>query len=311
MPTNPHTDYLDRERNRRNEEISEALNAAAECLDEAISFGTHVLAWCTEAAGSHSTEVAPLVLSFRHCLEMLDAVSVLVRKGIVAPSDTNLRSAFESVLGMKYIIRGNLERRGKAYIVCHLHQRIKFLSRMDPETQMGKQFRAEIEGSPVKNVIGDKGNNLSQRRKKIESTLEDNYSIVEEEYQKIKDERNGRFEWYEMYNGPRSRKELADKVGMEGWYRILYNEWSRTSHARDVIGRALFESNQESYMESLRTPTRISPVAVSGITLCLIACRDMVEYLVPGKRETFEKWYVQEIRSKHTNIAENLNITLS
>lgn len=311
MPTNPHPDYLDRERNRRNGEVSEALDTSADCLDEAINFGTHVLAWCTEAAASHSLEVAPLVLSLRHCLEMLDAVSVLVRKGIVAPSDTNLRSAFESLLGIKYIVRGNLEKRGKSYIVCHLHQRLKFLSRMDPGTEMGKQFRAELEGSPVQSVIGDKGRNLSQMRREIKSTLEDNYPEVEKEYQKTKNNVSGRFSWYEMYGGPNNLRELADEVEMQGWYRVLYNEWSRTSHARDVIDRTLFTSGEESYMESLRTPTGISSVVVSSTNICLVACKDMIEYLVPGKRGTFEKWYMKEIRSRHTNIAENLNITFN
>ena len=311
MPTDPHNEFLDRERNHRNEEVAEALNAAADCLDEAINFGTHVLAWCTKAATSHSAWVAPLVLSFRHCLEMLDAVSVLVRKGIVAPSNTNLRSAFESLLGIKYIIRGNLEKRGKAYIVCHLHRNLKFLSRIDPGTEMGKQFRAELEGSPIQSVLGDKGDNLPQRRDNIKDTLEKNYPDVEEEYQKIKRSNSGRFSWYEMYGGPNNIRELADEVDMEGWYRLLYNEWSRTSHARDVVDRPLFTSGEESYMKSLRTPTRISPVVVNGTNLCLIACEDVIEYLVPGRRETFEKWYMREIRSRYMDIAENLNITFS
>lgn len=141
MSMRPREEVLDRARSDDNEELRQILEKLAGGIEETVNFGTHVFAWCNEGAAGHSDEMAPLILSLRHVLQMFDAVSILIREGAIEPCNHHLRSAFESVLTIKYILQQNLEKRAMAFMVWHVHQRKKIYKNMTQKLKWGSSSR--------------------------------------------------------------------------------------------------------------------------------------------------------------------------
>jgi len=121
MPTKPNENFIPRE--IENPEIQEILNQYSSVLEEIVNFASHVAKWCAEEIHG-GEELAPLYLSFRHIFELIDAISVLVKYSCIAPCKILLRSVFESVLSVKYILEKDTEKRGMAFMTCCWHQAI-------------------------------------------------------------------------------------------------------------------------------------------------------------------------------------------
>jgi hypothetical protein len=70
----PVEDFLSR---KSEVEVVTFLAAIADSIDETVNFGTHIFQWFNEAVAGRADEVVPIAVSFKHLLDMLDAISVV------------------------------------------------------------------------------------------------------------------------------------------------------------------------------------------------------------------------------------------
>jgi hypothetical protein len=130
MPTIPNNDFIPR--NIENSEIQEILNQYSSALEELVNFASQVAKWCTGKIHG-GEELAPLHLSFRHIFELIDAISMLVKNSIIEPCKNLLRSVFESVLAVRYILEKDTDIRGTDFMTCCWHHEINELRKGNPD----------------------------------------------------------------------------------------------------------------------------------------------------------------------------------
>lgn len=312
MPTDPYPGFHGAASLEEDEDLQELLEELASGLTELVNFGTHVFGWCYEETqkSMYGDEVVPLILQFRHLLEMTDAVQVLVARGVVHPAKLQLRSALEAVLGMRYIIEGSLEKRSHAFLVCHLHKKKKSYQRMDPSTQLGKQFASAFDDDELESLSIEEEIDLEAAKESVEEMLKsDRYKRAEEAYQSRPEKGSGAITWYELDDGPETIEQLAREVDMEGLYKVFYRHWSKYSHAENLMRSGLHRGDDHEYLAGLRIPTWASTVVTMSSTLSLRAYREMVNYLVPGKRDRLEQWYMEKFAQFHKGIASSEQLT--
>lgn len=315
MSTDPYSGFQGATHLKEDKDLQELLDKLASGLTELVNFGTHVFGWCYEETqkSTHGDEVAPLILQFRHLLEMTDAVQVSVSKGAVHPAKLQLRSALEAVLSIKYIvlsikyiIDGSLEKRSHAFLVCHLHKKKKFYQRMDPSTQLGKQFASAFDDDELESLSIEDNIDLEAAKDSVEEVLDsEQYEHAEKAYQRCRKKGSGAIAWYELYDGPQGIEELAREVGLENLYKVCYRDWSRYSHAENLMQGALYRDSDHEYLAGLRTPTRVSTVVMMTSNLSLLAYPEMVDYFVPGKRDRFQQWYTEEYAQFHMGVTNS------
>jgi hypothetical protein len=92
---NPVPEILPREIN--DDHLREILTQLALGLEQAVNFGTHILKWLAEIDTSERHRTVFIML-LRQYLELLDAVSILVRQSSIDPCKILLRSMFEILL---------------------------------------------------------------------------------------------------------------------------------------------------------------------------------------------------------------------
>ena len=140
MPTKPYLDFIPRDVHET--DFQEILDEYSSVLEELVNFASHVAKWCTEKIHG-GDELAPVMLSFRHIIELIDAISVLIKSACIEPCKILLRAVLESVLNVNYIFEKDTEKRGMAFMTCCLHQEINNLRKLNPKDSMYKQFMAK------------------------------------------------------------------------------------------------------------------------------------------------------------------------
>ena len=303
MSTKPNEDFIPR--NIENPEIQEILNQYSSALEEVVNFASHVANWCSEKIHG-GEELAPVILSFRHIFELIDAISVLVKYWCIDPCKILLRSVFESVLTVKYILEKDTEKRGLAFMTCLWHQEINNLRKMNPNDSMHRQFLAKKRRDKLmKDVPLPKIPNVKDRIKILEDHLTSpEYIESEREFQRLKNAikrkpkgtPKKRLNWYSMHRGPANIEGLADHLELPMEYELLYREWSGLVHGIDIIINNIEVVDQDrSLISQIRLPRDAFDITKTAMNFGLEIIPRFVKYFVPEKVKEMKDWFNREI----------------
>lgn len=281
--------------------VKSNLHQFGALVDEAVSFGTHVLTWHMQTAKG-ADEVAPVTFSFRHILELLGAVSSCVKSSYIDPCKVLLRAALESTLGLAYILREDSVRRGFAFLAVEAYQRLKQVRALDlssPERKTLEQklakdtiapgFSAEIPQEMVKESIA--------RTEAFLQTPGPKAALAE--FRRIKSKnKNSNPNWYSLYGGPQNLERLADALGYQSMYQFFYKYWSKSTHGVDVVQGNLVRSvSGRAAVVQLRLPKEAQSITQISITFALHTMRLIIDAYCPEKRHDYAKWYVTEMQA--------------
>jgi Family of unknown function (DUF5677) len=290
----PVEDFLSR---KSEVEVVTFLATIADSIDETVNFGTHIFQWFNEAVTGRADEVVPIAVSFKHLLDMLDAISVLIRNSIVEPAKIHLRSALESAMTIEWILQDDSERRAMAFMVCNVHQELKFIQKIDEQTPQGKQFKQKLKGTPAENVQAPPSVDIEKDRQNREALLlGPKYREAEEEYQRLIAQKEKNPSWYRLFDGPNNLEQLASKVGMIAWYEVFYHQWSGLVHATDLLGGKVKTTGGKTLIQKMRYPGGVEQVYVYTIAIALQVYKKMLEQFAPSKIPVFLDWYESEVR---------------
>jgi hypothetical protein len=122
--------------------------------------------------GGQDIHAAPLMLMFDFA-EPIDGVALLARSGSAKNCSQLLRTALEVQLSSKYMMehKGTYEQRCLAYEFYHLQDQLRWAQRCDPESQVGKQLRAELAGDPLADIFDVKGRDLTGEASDLEAKM--------------------------------------------------------------------------------------------------------------------------------------------
>jgi len=302
----PVKDLLSRE---SKEEVGIFLATIADSIDETINFGTHIFEWFEESVAGKGDEAAPIAMSFKHLLEMLDSVSVLVRNSIIEPTKSQLRSALEAAMAIAWILQEDSECRAMAFMVWNVHEELKWYQRLDEQTLQGKEFKQKLKGTSVENVQSPPSVKLKKARKSLETLLtEPKYRVAEEEYQKLRGQRIKNPSWYRLFDGPQNIEQLAARVEMTEWYELLYRQWSGVVHATDLLAGKVKFSEGKTYIQKMRCPDDAETVYTFTISIALKIYEYILKCFIPSKVQVFVDWYASEVRDLYMKISSENSV---
>lgn len=308
MDTDPVSSVLDRNRYAEHPEVNKALEFLTASVDEAVNMGTHVEKWLFGEASKHAPIYDPPLLLLRHFVEMVDACSILIRKGAARPTKANLRAALEAYLQLRYLTddEGNLEKRSRDYITCHLYRQLKRYRQVDPNTELGKQFRSRLgEKLPEDPTFGKETDDLESSREGIRDYLSTEYSDSKEAYEEYREKHgSGTVKWYQLRDGPQSLVELARVIGEEWLYVAYYQSFSSSIHGSNVFQEFFQTDSGDLYLDPLRNPRGATTLTLVVVTLSCRTYRHVTEYFVPGKMPELESWYEEYVMDRIQTIQE-------
>lgn len=227
------------------EKVTLFLNACADSIQEVVSFGTHVLAWCGEDK-SGRLEHDPIAPIFRHMLELLDGIGVLVRSSSGYPGFNLLRGVLEAFMSMRYILQEDSERRALAYRLLEIHRQIAIEKIATEGTPERAQFIAKMERDDFTKdtfeltVLAGAAESVGEKEAALRS---ERFAPIEAEFQAAKKKTGRNPAWYSLFGGPPSLEQLANRVGLSLSYELLYRHWSEAVHSTGVRSGRILSAN--------------------------------------------------------------------
>jgi len=238
----------------------------------------------------------------RHVCESLDGVSVLAAKGCAEPSKPLLRSAFEAMLGIQYILEADSERRGIAYQIAHAHRRISLYRKLDPNEQAGKQLLKELADDPLFTDMEIVKDDYQKRIANLERMFaRPEFAPIEAEWQAKR--RNSDPAWYSLFDGPPSIRDLALRLKHGANYEFLYRPWSNAVHAGDCFANIVRGDNGGQHIRPLRHPEGLQAMIAFAVGVCLAVNRTLLDrYGTKEQREAAQAEYVATIQKRHQEL---------
>lgn len=259
-------------------------------IDEAVTVFTR----CSHTAADGDVNLG-ILPPFHHVIEMSDGVQILLGESGVAASLPVLRSAFEALVGLKYVLREDTEARALCYVVSDLKDRIRWYDSMDPNTDRGKQYRQDIDLANNPDYPIPAFEEVDKGRRRLQQLLEQPlFKPHSEEYDRTKRLRKRTPPWYSLHDGPRHLRELTKATGDLDDYTVLYSQWSKTTHGVD-LSRQLSEQEGVATIRVIRSPEGIQQSYLFAVYFVLEAMRLVLAYYRPGELERHAEWYKREI----------------
>lgn len=219
-------------------EYQSLLSRLADVIQEIVRYGWIVLRETTEQPPGGHPKIVTTAL-YRHFLEYLDGVSILMRQGSDGPTGPLLRSAVEALWAIEYIFKEDSTRRALAYHVERLQQDRSTLLRFDSTTPEGQRVRKEMHRrlvvAPGEFILRMPDAQTASLVEQIDQYLQHPHlREIAQEWTRVKKEK-GWVHWFSLFGGPGNLRNLAIHLGQGEAYEVLYSDWSRAVHARGAL----------------------------------------------------------------------------
>lgn len=274
---------------------------AAPVLAKVVDEGVAVFERCSSTA-TGGDENLGILFPALHVFELIDGVEILLRDAAVIPAHVLLRAAFETKLSVEYVTERDTKRRGAAYVVADIHRRIQNWQQWDPNTQHGKQLRAEMRKDRHGREIEIPTETESVGKVEGLKSLIGKGHLREaaEEYERVRKRAGKHPPFHALWSGPGGIQDLARHLERGGQYEILYRKWSNTSHGVD-LQRQLTHNEGIAAVRPFRDPSEIASAYLFAMTFGLEAIRALLRCYRPAEIDngTYSRWYVREIRAAY------------
>jgi hypothetical protein len=204
-------------------------------------------------------DIAPhhqsILVLIRHLMSALDGIAILASNGSGENCGPLLRSAFEAMIELLFILDDDTKRRALAYQVGVVIRQLKHLRRVDPDGQEGKQLRVSLKDDPLFHILNAPPDSYKAEILSKEAMLKKpEYALIEQEWRRIKKEKGREPRWYSLFGGADDFEKLAKKMKHGVFYEFIYRDWAGFSHAEtgfESLGRG---SDDKNYVKPIRHP---------------------------------------------------------
>ena len=296
MPTGEFKKLLDREFSKAT--VRPVAELSTPLLQELVNSGLMIFRRCEKEAsrtGKENEDVAAMAL-YRHVIEMVDTVEVLVANSCGTGAIPVLRSVFEGVLGLLYLLGDDKTYidRTLAWLVADIHIWIKARQLLEPGTQRGKQY-AQLYAKEFAKVIPRLPQaGIAAEIQQLEQLLKTpQFAPINAEYQRTNKQLKRAPDWFALYGGPKNRAELAKLLGKGAIYQLLYGDLSTLAHGND-LRRYLTDGSGRPAYDGVRRPNEVQFIAELSALLLIEASRAMIQKFREG--ENLAPWYKREVK---------------
>lgn len=295
--TTPIKEILPRE---ISENIIPTLKVFTDHLDEFVNFGTHILAWDVNPKTNGEENVAPTML-FRHFLDLIDSVSILVRNGCGDTPKLLMRGALKVTLGIEYLFEMDTNDRAMAFLVVEILNEIKVLKKLNPKTSEGTQLQNILkkEGLLPGFNPSNKYNLEDEVLRKEKIFLLPQFQKAFKEYERLRGNKENNPKWYRFYEGPKNVEALSLHLNQKTLYELLYRKWSGAVHGSDIyLGKLLHNDDGGVDIIQLRFMKDVQEIVRYAMTLSLKLFKAFIDNRIPERQQDWSNWYMT-IREKY------------
>ena len=264
--------------------ISEPLDS----LRDFVDYGTHLVLRCYHTSNKSLKDCVALFSLFKNALSMADAIEVMMRQGVIHPSQLQLRSLFEVSVTLQWVLQESGDERAKAYHVANLRRQRLDYRRDLPGTVENKAFKdlwdTIGERTPSPEREKELRAQIANLNKELSGpSMRDLNKKFEDFYKKKEYEQD----WYKIL-GVRSFREIAKYVGRTAEYLIIYTSGSEVMHGSTYSGQLAFD-RLKIITNPLRSPERTNSLLTLAMALTSKMIQSTLGHYRPAELENLNR----------------------
>jgi hypothetical protein len=286
-------------------EIKAHFQDAIKLIQGVVDYGTNLIPRCFAKSDRRLEDVVILGVLVKHIVSMMDAVDVLISQGCVYAANLQVRSIFEALLSIEYILKDDIERRAKYYYIWNLRQRLKWALRFISSTVEHEEFLTKLEkynGILIDGTEKHKETAQQQVNAINEFLSKEPFAEINREFDRLKKRKKSDVSWYKP-SGPNSISDMAKIVGYGAEYAVFYSQYSEIIHASGYLANIKFEANHIIF-EPIRKLEELKTLLQVGIYFTIKTYQKILERYRPHELPNFWRKYVSDWRDAFKTIKE-------
>ncbi len=212
-----------------------------------------------------------------------------------------------------YMLEAQTDKRAKAFLVCHVHEKLRLYDRLDPNTLAWAAWARDLQQD---NFLGGQDSifartvDLPEARRGLQSLLaKSDYAPFEAEYQRLagKRKRKATIHWYNLFDGPDKIAELAGHLKLAGTYNVLYRYWSGAVHAMDVLDEKINEvAPGVVKIFQVGSPKEAPTITVLSLWMGFHMVEQVNSALRIVSRQVVREWYESQVHPEYSELVSAL-----
>lgn len=236
------------------------INKWSPYLEELINYAANLWGRCEKSLKGIKGTPSSLIYLYYHIIQMADGIHVLCSKACFTTAIPSLRSLWEALISIEYMLQRDFEARSTAWLACcHLDAR-GYLEQQDMSSEKWNNF------SKLKDQDRNLGClNIAERNQPLIRSQIRAYNEVLSKpkfasvLKSMTKEAVKRGKWYAVNSGPTSICGMAEQLGRPLEYKLLYSNYSGLSHAKDT-SRMIRSDGTQLYLEPIRSMQRAEEI---------------------------------------------------
>ena len=300
---------LDREPTRR--EIEAQLGPQLKLLEDLADYGVLQLKRCFVKSEREIEDVVVVLILFRQVLVALDSVSVLLRNGATYAANLPLRSLFEAVWALEWMLHKEPGLAWKRFYVAFLRQNRQWSRRVISGTEENRAMlnavRVEYPGfGKDKYPIEEDAREAVADIDRV--LLTDELADVDEEFTAVAERRGYEPQWYQVRNPGDTKaigsiRRLARGLGHEVQYDYLYGPMSAAAHGTEFLKHVKLDVSG-AVIEPVRSGEGFATTYSLTGTVTLRAFRMLLAKYRPAESRQLDQKYVRDWRDRLMKMPE-------
>jgi len=253
-------------------------------LEELVNYASNLLGRCEKSLKGVSGTPSALIYLYYHVIQISDGVHVMCSKGCFAAAYPALRSLWEAVISIEYMLKSDFEDRSASWMACSHLDGKEYWELQDTTSRKGQEVaeRKQTDKYFSNCDLAEKDQNVVQQQIEIYNTMlsRPKFSGI---MSKLKKEALRGKKWYSINGGADSVRAMADDLNRLMEYIFLYSKYSAVSHAKDASRMLTIEPGVPSF-----APIRS---ASFGLEVYSLTCSYLLEatLMISEKLRPFEK----------------------
>lgn len=265
-------------------------------LEELCNYASNLLIRCEKSLKGIGGTPSSLILLYYHIIQIADGITVTCSNSCFTATIPMLRSLWEGVLSIEYILQDDFPDRSTAWMVCRHVESKSFLESLDPSTERGKAIHSIKKKDKIHFQI-----DIEKMAKNVSSGIHDvNKKLEKEKFKKVLEKLtkvdNKLMKWYSINNGPTSFEQLAHRLGKPLEYEFLYRYFSKLSHAQSV-GHIFTTDQTGHYISQMRNSSNAETIYMITTNYLILATKSIAKKLRPEEEKIDDE--VMEIIKRH------------
>lgn len=289
----------------KHNDIKKIIKQAGDVFDSVITkFGEVECKMAIGNSRNNDYVDTVIILFIRKIMEQLDSINVLYSVGSFETAQIILRSLFENIVELEFILKEQTSKRAAAYFLEHHYQELDM-----------REIYYNPESKYAQSIIAKKGKDefdkdckkIEQKREALERLIKSNSVFQEIDISrkrklisKGKQNKNKKIyiQWYEVCSNITSIYGLMKETGYKNYYDSIYGGLSFEVHGLNAAMGISVNKNELS-LKWIRNPENGSTTFDLACGLSVKALHKIYQYLGYGINEMMEfKSYFENYEKK-------------